>query len=144
MSDEELRSLIEDARKYLREDTEDLESNQQAIGMKHLFRGVSIKAWNELDFGDNKHIAYNKKVNQHCINYNYKYWEDRNENFMIYSKKKSDRMAKKEQLKALEGQHQQVRKCAKEKKIDTKMCRNCTHLTIDTCVEANLNKIRKV
>ena len=36
--DKELRSLIENIRKYLREDIEDLETNHQLIGMRYLFR----------------------------------------------------------------------------------------------------------
>ena len=43
VSDEELLSFAEETRKQLREDTEDLEMNQQAIGMKCLFWTFSIK-----------------------------------------------------------------------------------------------------
>ena len=38
VSDDELISFIEDIRRYLREDTEDLETNQQVIEIMHLFR----------------------------------------------------------------------------------------------------------
>ena len=44
---EELRTLIEDIRNFMREYLEDFETNQQVIGMKHLFRGASIKARKE-------------------------------------------------------------------------------------------------
>jgi len=41
VADDELRSLAEDMRKCVREDTEDLETNQQVTGMRCLFRGFS-------------------------------------------------------------------------------------------------------
>ena len=44
VTDEELRILIEDIRKSMREELEDFETNQHVIGMKHLFRGLSTKA----------------------------------------------------------------------------------------------------
>ena len=43
LTDDDLRKLIEDIRKFMRQDLEDSEINQQVIGMKHLFRGFSIK-----------------------------------------------------------------------------------------------------
>ena len=46
ISDEKLRLPIEKTRKYLREETEDLERNKQVIGMKCLFRSFSIKSCN--------------------------------------------------------------------------------------------------
>ena len=64
-----LRTLIEDIRKFMREDFEDFETNQQVIGMKYLFRGFSIKVWRGTEFGCNKHKAYDVIVNQHCMNY---------------------------------------------------------------------------
>ena len=42
--DAELRLLINDIRKFMREDGDDYETNQQTIGMKYLFRGFSVKA----------------------------------------------------------------------------------------------------
>ena len=47
--------------------------------MKFLFRGFSIKAWSGKDFSDNKHTAYDRIINQHCMNYNCKCQKDRNE-----------------------------------------------------------------
>ena len=44
MKDEELITLVEDTRKFMREDLEGFETNQQVIGMKYLFRAFSIKA----------------------------------------------------------------------------------------------------
>jgi len=41
---EEVRTLIEDIRKFLREYLEDFENNQQEIRMQHLCRASSIKA----------------------------------------------------------------------------------------------------
>ena len=46
-TDEELRILIEDKRKFLREDLEDFETNQQAIGMKFLFGDSQLKCGKE-------------------------------------------------------------------------------------------------
>ena len=77
--DDEIRILIEDIRKFLREDLEDFENNQQAIGMKHLFREFSIKAWNGLDFSGDKHTAYNRIENEYCIKCYFKWWKDRND-----------------------------------------------------------------
>ena len=79
VSNEELRSFIEDIRKYLREDIEDLEKKQKAIGMKCLFRGFLIKAWSRTDFSDNKCASYDRIFNQHFMNYYFKCWKDRNE-----------------------------------------------------------------
>ena len=63
----------------MRDDTEDLEKIEQAIGMKCLFRGFSIKAWSGTYFIDNKHTAYYRIVNQHCMDYYCKCWKDENE-----------------------------------------------------------------
>ena len=41
----QLRLLMNDIRKFMREDADDHETNQQIIGMEHLFRGFSVKAW---------------------------------------------------------------------------------------------------
>ena len=68
-SDEELRSMIEDIRKYLIEDTEDLETNQQIIGMSFFISGFSMESCDKTCFSDNKHIAYGRIVNKHCTNY---------------------------------------------------------------------------
>ena len=67
LSDEKLRSFIEDIRKCLGEDTEDLETKQQAIGMKCLFREFSMKSWVGSDFSDNKFTGCNGIVDQHCM-----------------------------------------------------------------------------
>ena len=48
---------------------DDLETNQQVIGMKHLFRVFSIKTWKGTHFDENKHTPCNRIVNQHCMNY---------------------------------------------------------------------------
>ena len=40
----ELRALMEDMRNIMREGSKYFETNQQSIGMKHLFRVFSIKA----------------------------------------------------------------------------------------------------
>ena len=79
VKDDEIRILIEDIRKFLREDLEDFENNQQVIGMKHLFREFSIKVWNGTDFSGDKHTAYNRIENEHCIKCYFKRWKDRND-----------------------------------------------------------------
>ena len=68
-TDEDLRTLIEGIRKFMRGDSEDFETKQQVIGMKHLFRVFSIKAWKETDFSCDKHTVYNRIVNKHYMNY---------------------------------------------------------------------------
>ena len=75
----ELRTLIEDIRKFMRKYLNVFETNQQVIVMKYLFRGFSMEAWKGIEFSRNKHTCYNKIVNQNCMNYYYKYWKDRNE-----------------------------------------------------------------
>ena len=71
--------MIEDTRKHLREDTEDLETNQQVAGVRCLFWCLSAKAWNGADFSDNKRVACNRVINQHCMSCCCKHWKDRNE-----------------------------------------------------------------
>ena len=70
--DKEVRSLIEDIRKHLREDTEDLETNHQLIGMRYLFHIFSIKAWNRRHCSNNNcgtqgryAIVVNKSASKH-------------------------------------------------------------------------------
>ena len=77
--DAELRAPIEDMGKFMREDSEDLEKNHLVIGMKHLLRGFSIKAWKGTNFSGNKCKIYKRIVNQHCMNYYCKYCQDINE-----------------------------------------------------------------
>ena len=79
MSDTELRLLIEDTRKFMKEETDDFETNQQAIGMAHLFRGFSVKAWKRNEFDEERHTNCNRIVNQHCMSYYCECWKDRNE-----------------------------------------------------------------
>ena len=43
--DEELITLIEDMKKFVKESLEDFKTNQQVIRMNHLLRGFSTKAW---------------------------------------------------------------------------------------------------
>ena len=64
---EEVRTLIEDIRKFLREYLEDFENNQQEIRMQHLCRASSIKAQKETYFSGDEHTAYNIIENDHCI-----------------------------------------------------------------------------
>ena len=71
--------MVENIRKYLREEVEDLETNQQEIGVRHVFRSFSINSRNGTDFSENKHTAYNIIVNKHCMDYYCKFWKDVNE-----------------------------------------------------------------
>ena len=43
MKDEELRALIENIRKFMKECLEEFETNEQVIGMKQLFRTFLTK-----------------------------------------------------------------------------------------------------
>ena len=45
--DDDSRKLIECIRKFMREDLDDSETNQQVIGMKCLFRGFRLKRGKE-------------------------------------------------------------------------------------------------
>ena len=118
VSDKELRFLIEDIWKFTREGTEDLETNQQAIGIKQLFRGFSIIAWKGTDFNGNKYITYNRIVNQHCMNYYWKCWKDMNEKLHDeeVKRKRFIEWQQKDSTKALEGQNPHVWTLAIKKK----------------------------
>ena len=70
--DTELRLLINDVRKLMREDEDDYETNQQIIGMKHLFRGFSIKMWKVTPEDRKNYTNLNRIVNHHCMAYHYK------------------------------------------------------------------------
>ena len=50
-------------RKFMREDLDDFETNQQVIVMKYLFRGFLMKVWKGTECGGNKHTAHNVIVN---------------------------------------------------------------------------------
>ena len=116
MADSELRLIIEDMRKFMREDTDDFETNQQVIGMKHLFRGFSVKAWTGNEFDEERHTNFNRIVNQHCMAYYCKCWKDRNEKLHdeATQRKRFIEWQKNEHCKAIEGKHPQVRKYAIE------------------------------
>ena len=43
ITNEKIRSFINDIRKFLRQSEEDYETNQDSFGMKHLFHGLMIK-----------------------------------------------------------------------------------------------------
>ena len=106
----------------MREDLDDFETNQQVIGMKYLFRGFSIKAWKRTNVDENKHTTCNRIVNQHCMNYYYKCWKDRNEKLhdKELQKKRLIEQQQKESAKTLEGQHPHVQKFAIDKKLEVK------------------------
>ena len=67
MPDAELRLLINVIRKFMREDEDDYETNQQTIGMKHLFRCFSVKEWKGTQEDKKKYTNLNIIVNQHCM-----------------------------------------------------------------------------
>ena len=56
---EELRMVVNDIRKYLRQNEDDFETNQGLIGMKYLFWGFAIIVWTGLNFSKNKYTDYN-------------------------------------------------------------------------------------
>ena len=45
VSNEELRKIVNDIRKFLNRNEEEHKTNRSAIGFKHLFRGFIIKEW---------------------------------------------------------------------------------------------------
>ena len=67
VTDSELRLTIEDIRKFMRDEVDDYETSQEIIGMKHLFRGFSVKAWKGAQVNNDKHTHLNRIVNQHCM-----------------------------------------------------------------------------
>ena len=95
----------------MREDLEHLEINQQAIGMKHLFRGFSSKAWKEPIFME-INTTYNAIVTQHFMNYCCKCRKDINEKLHdeAVQRKSLIEWQQNEYEWSLEGQHPQVQK----------------------------------
>ena len=116
----ELRLIIEDIRKFMRDDVDDYETNQQIIGMKHLFRGFSVKAWKGAQDDKKNYTNLTRIVNQHCMAYYCKCWKDRNEKLHDEDtqRKRVIEWQQKEYEKALNRQHPQVRKYAIENEVD--------------------------
>ena len=58
------------------------------------------------------------------MNYYYKYWKDRNEKLHDedFQRKRIIEWQKNEQIKALEGEHPQVRKHSTEKQLEVETC----------------------
>ena len=69
VTDSQLRLLINDIRKFMREDEDDYETNQEIIGIKYFFRGFSIKARKGTHEDKKKYTNLNRIVNQHCMAY---------------------------------------------------------------------------
>ena len=67
VSHAELRLLTNDTRKFMREDADDFETNQQIIGMKCLFRCFSVKARKSTQIGEKRYAPLNIIINQHCM-----------------------------------------------------------------------------
>ena len=105
--DSELRLIIEDIRKFMRDELDDYETNQKTIGMKHLFRGFSVKAWIGTQGNNDKHTYLNRIINQHCMACYCKCWKDRNEKLHDEETQRSRviEWQQKECEKALDGQH---------------------------------------
>ena len=80
MPDKELRLLINDTIKFVSEDVDDYEANQQTTCVKHLFRGSSVKAWKGAQDDKKKCTNLSRIINQHYVACFYKCWKDRNEN----------------------------------------------------------------
>ena len=92
--------------------------------MKHLFRGFSAKAWIGTQGNNDKYTYLNRIINQHCMAYYCKCWKDRNEKLHDEETQRSRviEWQKKEYEKALDGQHPQVRKYARENAVDAQNC----------------------
>ena len=78
MSNEELRVVVNDIHRYLQKNEDKYEINQVAIGMKYLFRDISIKVWIGTNFGIMKYIELNRIINKYCMNFCIPYWIDHN------------------------------------------------------------------
>ena len=70
---------MEDMIKYLRKDTEDLENNQQEIGMQCSLRGFPMKALDRACVSDNKHTVHERIINQNFMSHCCKFQKERNE-----------------------------------------------------------------
>ena len=79
ISNEEVRMVVEDIRRFLRNNGEEIESNQGMLGIKYLFRGISIRDWFGANFGTNKYMQLNHIINKHCMNFYVLCWQHRNE-----------------------------------------------------------------
>ena len=75
MPDAELRLLINDVIKFMREDEDDYETNKQIVVMKHLFRGIYVKAWEGSQEDKKKYTNLNRIVNQHLMACYCKLWK---------------------------------------------------------------------
>ena len=97
-----------------------------------MFRCFSIKVWKGTEFNGNKHTAYNRIVNQHCINYYCKCWKDRKGKLHDESVQRKIIVdcQQKDHERALEGQNFQVRKFAITK-IGCIKLRNRAHQKMD-------------
>ena len=80
-TNEMLRSMINDIRKYLKgnEDNDEYETNQYFVGIKYLFRRFAIKNWYGTDFSSNMFVEYNRIMIKHCMNFYVTCWYYRNE-----------------------------------------------------------------
>ena len=78
ISNEEVRMVVEDTRRLLRNNGEEIASNQGMLSMKYLFRGISIRDWFSVSFGMNKYIQLNRIINKHYVNFYILYWQHRN------------------------------------------------------------------
>jgi hypothetical protein len=78
ISNEEVRMVVEDIRRLLRNNDEEIASNQGMLSMKYLFRGISIRDWFSMSFGMNKYIQLNYIINKHYMNFYILYWQHRN------------------------------------------------------------------
>ena len=70
ISNVELKSIANNIWWFLRNEEEEMETNQVGISIKHLFRGVIIKNWTGTNFGTLlKHVEMNRIIIKHCIEY---------------------------------------------------------------------------
>jgi len=64
--------------KFLRNQGEDIETNQDSIGMKYIFRGILIKAWTGENFAMIKYTMLNRIIAKYCMNFYMECWTNRN------------------------------------------------------------------
>ena len=136
--DYELRLIIEDIRKFMRDEVDNYNTNQQIIGMKHLFRGFSVKAWKGAQFNNNKYTNLNRILNQHCMEYYCKCWKDRNEKLHDEETQRSRVIEWRKKIRKTFGWT-----ASASKKICERKCSRCAELydgllkTVDLCAPRN-------
>ena len=78
VEDKKIRAFVNNIRRFLKNVEGEYKTNQEAIGIKNIFRGIKIKVWKEINFRTIKYTDLNRIINKYCMNYCVKCWKDRN------------------------------------------------------------------